>query len=611
MPDRSSASDIVSLRPDPWGRAGSLIARIALAPVYWLPPLLLWTLVVGGSLWWNWKATEAHSLEVASKQARQIGAMMEAMRLWNASHGGVYVWQNERMQPNPYLAHPERDLMLDDGRQLTMINPAFMTRGLIDIVREKAAVRVHLTSLDPINPGNQANLWETAMLKSLEQEVGDSAAEAEVGETWLNGPSERVELIRGPSPELRYMRALRVETACLQCHQHQGYSVGDLRGGLSVTLPAAPMFTLENQQKLNLATFHGLAWLLLSFGSIGVLSRLRHQIRSLQDINAQQDKLVELRTRELSAEVAERQQAEARLRLLIDSSAEGILATNADGGCTLCNPVAARLLGYAVSCLVGKHLRDLIAHSNAEGEPRDVRECPITRAYRLGEEGGETEAVFWRADGRSLSVEYRVHPIRTRNGVAGAVINFRDITERKRIQDEVWRRAHYDALTGLPNRILFRERLEQQLLQTHRRKEALAICFIDLDGFKQVNDTLGHDAGDVLLRQAGQRMLECLRASDTVARLGGDEFALILPGSHSLAELELVMGRIVESLAQTFVCNGHDVRIAGSIGVAIRRSEATGIDELLRRADLAMYLAKRAGGNAWRLYEQDKDLVEG
>ncbi|NIC38744.1 diguanylate cyclase [Halomonas desiderata] len=576
---------------------------MAQAPAYWLLPLLLWTLVVGGSLWWNWRATESHSLDVVTKQARQIGAMMEAMRLWNASHGGVYVWQTERMQPNPYLVHPERELALPDGRALTMVNPAFMTRGLIDIVREKAGVRVHLTSLDPINPGNQANLWETAMLQALEEDKRKGEARNLTESSWQDGAAERIELVRSATPELRYMRALHVEPACLQCHQHQGYEVGDIRGGLSVTLPAAPMFAFERQQKMNLVASHGLAWLLLTVVTIGVLSRLRHQIRSLQEVNAQQDSLVEMRTGELRSEVAERQQAEARLRLLIDSSAEGILAINREGVCTLCNPVAARLLGYPTDRLVGKQLRDLIAHSDADGEPRDVRWCPISRAYRLGEEGGESDAVFWRADDLSLPVEYRVHPIRTSEGVAGAVINFRDITERKRMQDEVWRRAHYDALTGLPNRVLFRERLEQQLLQTRRREEALAVCFVDLDGFKKVNDTLGHDAGDMVLQQAGRRMLECLRASDTVARLGGDEFALILPGTGSLVELKLVLERILASLARPFDWQGHEACIAASIGVALSRSETTGIDELLRWADLAMYRAKRDGGNAWRLHD--------
>ncbi|MBA2779465.1 diguanylate cyclase domain-containing protein [Billgrantia kenyensis] len=596
------------MRPDPWGRTGRLISHMALAPAYWLLPILLWTLVVGGSLWWNWKGAESHSLEVASKQARQVGAMMEAMRLWNAAHGGVYVWQDEAMQPNPYLVHPERELDLADGRALTMVNPAFMTRGLIDIVREKAGLRVHLTSLDPINPGNQANLWETAMLEFLERENQHAETGSKAGLPWNDRSVERVELVRGTTPELRYMRALHVEQACMQCHQHQGYEVGDIRGGLSVTLPAAPMFAYERQQKASLIASHGLAWLLLTVVTIGVLSRLRHQIRSLQEINAQQDRLVEVRTGELRNEVAERQQAEARLRLLIDSSAEGILATNREGVCTLCNPVAARLLGYREASLVGKHLRDLIVHSDHQGEPRDIRECPITRAYRLGEEGGESDTVFWRADDSPLAVEYQAHPIRTSEGVTGSVITFRDITERKRMQEEVWRRAHYDALTGLPNRVLFRERLEQQLLQIRRRGEALAVCFVDLDGFKQVNDTLGHDAGDLVLREVGRRMRECLRASDTAARLGGDEFALILPGPRSLDDLERVLGRIIESLARPFDCQGREASIAGSVGVAtIDGEEGISVDELLRRADLAMYQAKRAGGNAWRRYEPGED----
>lgn len=727
MPEQPASQSLPLQRPDPWGGLGRFISRLALVPLYWGIPVLLWAALAGGSLWWNWQAVEAHSFEVASKQARQIASMMEAMRLWNAGHGGVYVWTSDRLQPNPYLDHPDRDISLPDGRTLTMVNPAFMTRGLTDIVRDSAGVRVHLTSLDPINPGNQADLWEAGVLQDFERAV---EAEAPGGRVTA---LEHVELTRSSLPELRYMRALRVKPECMQCHRHQGYEVGDIRGGLSVTLPAEPMFVLARQQKAALAGFHGLVWLLLSAGTVMVLARLRQQILSLQEANSQQDRLVHLRTRELRTEVAERQEAEARLRLLIDSSAEGILAVNGEGVCTLCNPVAADLLGYRPEQLVGQPLRDLIAHSDAGGKPRDVRHCPINAAYRAGQVAEELDSVFWRVDGTALPVEYRAHPIRTTGGVVGAVISFRDIRERKRneaqlralhagvenspaaiaivridgridyvnpefcrlngyradellgqpiqrlhcedtapavyrelwqtvragrtwrgelasrrrdgtafwervsisairdgsgqptqavavcedvteqknAQDEVWRRAHYDALTGLPNRTLFHERLAQQLLQAARREELLAVLFVDLDGFKQVNDTLGHEAGDAVLREAGQRMLECLRASDTVARLGGDEFALIVLGANSVRELAVVTQRLLDVLARPFDCGDREGRIAGSIGIALHQpGQATTLEALLRQADMAMYRAKRKGGSTFCFAQAERVAVD-
>ncbi|MEI7842545.1 MAG: diguanylate cyclase [Gallionellaceae bacterium] len=176
------------------------------------------------------------------------------------------------------------------------------------------------------------------------------------------------------------------------------------------------------------------------------------------------------------------------------------------------------------------------------------------------------------------------------------------LTRLKKTNDQVTYLAQHDTLTGLPNRMLFYDRLNQAITRAHREKEAIAVLFLDLDGFKQINDTLGHDVGDALLREAAQRIKSCVRDSDTVARMGGDEFTVILTNIKSEGSKDRVAEKIIEEVARPFMLNGKNCSVSVSIGVALYPENGETPEQLIKIADAAMYMAKHAGKNCYKFF---------
>jgi diguanylate cyclase (GGDEF)-like protein len=179
---------------------------------------------------------------------------------------------------------------------------------------------------------------------------------------------------------------------------------------------------------------------------------------------------------------------------------------------------------------------------------------------------------------------------------------FSDITKRKQDEVKIWRQANYDALTELPNRNLFKDRLDQAMHAAHREGWQLALMFIDLDRFKWVNDTLGHGAGDLLLQQTATRLSACVREMDTVARLGGDEFTVILSDIGDSDDIARIADKVIATLGAPFDLDGHEAFVSGSVGIALYPQDADNMEALLRCADSAMYSAKAAGRNTYHFY---------
>jgi len=235
----------------------------------WLIPLLLWAALVAWSLHSHIDDQRQNALEVTAEGARNMFRMVVMTRAWNAEHGGVYVLVSKRIQPNPYLEHPDRDLITNDGRRLTMINPAFMTRLIAETTQAQNGTRFHITSLKPIRPGNVADAWEAQALTRFE-----------------SGAREVMEVVEGAPEEgrlYRYMAPLLVTRPCLQCHEKQGYKEGDIRGGISVTLPFKPteMAGLEAQRQTTLMHL-GVFLLVTLFGGT-LLELLRYRWRKLDE----------------------------------------------------------------------------------------------------------------------------------------------------------------------------------------------------------------------------------------------------------------------------------------------------------------------------------------
>jgi diguanylate cyclase (GGDEF)-like protein/PAS domain S-box-containing protein len=297
----------------------------------------------------------------------------------------------------------------------------------------------------------------------------------------------------------------------------------------------------------------------------------------------------------LSAEV-NRRNSEAYFRTLIHNTSDVILIVDENDVIQYASPSAGPVFGE--ERLAGYELWEFVA-----GDER-ARLAELLAQVRTGvHEHDMIDVGAERVDGTGLLVEIDCRDLRDDTTVGGLVLTVRDVTERRRLEEQLIRQAFHDSLTGLANRVLFQDRVEQSVARADRDNSLVGVLFIDLDDFKIVNDTLGHAVGDALLQAVGARIGAELRPTDTVARLGGDEFAALIE-TESMGELELAAGRIVMALAQPFNVAGDTVNGISSVGLSTTLDARTA-EELMRQADLALYVAKGAGKGQWRRYQSD------
>ena len=404
----------------------------------------VWTVIVATSLAWNVGQVRQTTLGLARTQARVAYQKDVIYRRWNAGFGGVYVSMTEDTPPNPYLTDVvERDIMTPSGKPLTLMNPAYMTRQVHELAEREYGVRGHITSLSPIRPENAPDPWEAEALQVFER------GEAEISS---------VEYMEGKE-YMRLMRPLITEKGCLKCHAKQGYREGDIRGGISVSIPMEPLWTVARVNTLSLWLGHGVLW----------------------------------------------------------------------------------LLGVVGASLGGQRLR-------------------------------------------------------------------RSEKERERAEETARSLAYHDYLTGLPNRRLFNDRLGMALVRAQRNQQKLAVMLLDLDHFKDVNDTLGHSMGDKLLQAVSERLRSLLRKGDTVARMGGDEFIVLLPEIDQVEAAMDVGNKILVAIRWPFTIDGHGIQVSTSVGIAIYPDDGEDEDTLLKNADIAMYQAKDQGRDKYRSYARDMNV---
>ncbi len=295
----------------------------------------------------------------------------------------------------------------------------------------------------------------------------------------------------------------------------------------------------------------------------------------------------------------ELQRAEEHFRLLVEGTTDyAIFMLDQNGAVVSWNPGAERILGFRKDEIIGSNFATFFtSEDQARGEPmRKLRQATCE---------GRSEDDSWRVrkDGERFWCTGVLGALHDPAGkVKGFVEIMRDNTERRLAEQNVFYLANHDPLTGLANRARFLERLHESLLGADRDGSGCAVLLLDLDRFKSVNDTLGHHAGDLLLRQVAQRLLTCVRETDTVARLGGDEFVLILTRLKALAAAELVADNIIRALAEPCEILGQPLRTGASIGIAMYPSDGSDAGELLQKADLAMYRAKSTGRNRYRVF---------
>ncbi|NFV79409.1 diguanylate cyclase domain-containing protein [Magnetospirillum aberrantis] len=287
--------------------------------------------------------------------------------------------------------------------------------------------------------------------------------------------------------------------------------------------------------------------------------------------------------------------AQERLRLtakVVESASEAVVITNIRNQIEYVNPAFTAITEYRPEDVIGANPRMLQSGRHDADFYRDM----WTEIRATGRWRGE----IWnrRKSGEFYAEWLSIVAIKDDDGnPTHHIAIFSDITHRKEDEERVWRQANYDALTGLPNRALFLDRLNQTVRQSRRENKKFALMFLDLDGFKAVNDTLGHAAGDILLQQTAARLTECMRASDTVARLAGDEFTCILWGVRNHDDVAVVAAKILERLGTPFDLDGREASVCASIGIALFPEHATDGAVLLQLADAAMYSVKKSGKN--------------
>jgi diguanylate cyclase (GGDEF)-like protein/PAS domain S-box-containing protein len=293
--------------------------------------------------------------------------------------------------------------------------------------------------------------------------------------------------------------------------------------------------------------------------------------------------------------------------MVLKSAGEGIFGLDLDGNATFVNPAAARMTGWEAEELVGRPQHDTLHHTKPDGAPYPREECPIYAAFTTGSTHSRDDEVFWRKDGTSFPVEYTSTPILQDGEVVGAVVTFRDITERKALEEQLQHQAFHDPLTGLPNRALFMDRLEHALTRANWRGSRVAVLFMDLDNFKVINDSLGHEVGDQLLAAVAERLEACLRPEDTASRLGGDEFTILVEDVTSVGEAVQIAERIAEILQPPFALEDQEIFATVSTGIALNSPTREEPADLLRHADLAMYRAKHRGKARYEVFEPSMD----
>ncbi|MGA2569912.1 MAG: EAL domain-containing protein [Terracidiphilus sp.] len=300
----------------------------------------------------------------------------------------------------------------------------------------------------------------------------------------------------------------------------------------------------------------------------------------------------------------EKERAQATLNCIADA----LICTDMSGNITFFNPIAGGMMGWSLQEAVGRHLTE--AFRIVDATTRKAILDPMAKAASEDLTGKlPLNCVLIHRDGHEVFIEDSVGPIHDREGkVTGAVIVFRDVSVARAQSEQMIHLAEHDPLTGLPNRLLFCDRVGQAISLARRHGGRAAVLFLDLDGFKHINDSLGHAAGDEFLKSVANRLLNCVRAPDTVSRQGGDEFVLLLQDVQRPEDAAATARRVLQAVAELHLTDHCESHVTASIGVSLYPDDGLDAEALIKNADIAMYQAKKNGRQSYQFFNRDLNV---
>ena len=294
---------------------------------------------------------------------------------------------------------------------------------------------------------------------------------------------------------------------------------------------------------------------------------------------------------------------EESAQLTLDSIGDGVISTEMEGNITFLNPVAQKLVGWTNLEAIGRPIGEVFHIVDAV--TREVILNPMKQAVQQNRIGHlPINCILIRRDGQESYIEDSASPIHNREGkIIGSVIVFRDVTSARLLAEKAIHTSQHDDLTGLPNRVLLNDRLEQAIALAKRHKGKVAILFLDLDGFKHINDSLGHLTGDKLLQSVAHNLQQCVRMPDTVSRQGGDEFILLLQDVKRTADIAETAKRVLQAIAEPYTIDQRELHVTASLGVSLYPDSGLDAETLIKNADTAMYQAKARGRHGYMFFK--------
>jgi diguanylate cyclase (GGDEF)-like protein/PAS domain S-box-containing protein len=297
-----------------------------------------------------------------------------------------------------------------------------------------------------------------------------------------------------------------------------------------------------------------------------------------------------------------------RAQVTLNSLGDGVISTDISGNVTYLNQVAERMTGWSGEEASGRPFAEVF--QIIEGVTREPARNPMHSAIKQNQAVGLTSnCILIRRDGCESAIADSTAPIRSRTGqVIGAVMVFRDVSEARAMRLKMTHLAQHDFLTDLPNRLLLNDRITQAISLARRHGTHLAVLFLDLDGFKHTNDSLGHEIGDKVLQLVAHRLVACVRTSDTISRHGGDEFVILLSEIAEAGDAAISAEKILAALAMPHAISESDAHLSACIGISIYPQDGHDAETLIKNADAAMYLAKRKGSNNHHFFKQNMNV---